>query len=136
MNILALDAPNFSTRNYNLPPLSPQTNSETVLLTCHIAGTTHRNLHDLAPLLMPDDVFVLRREPENQHDEAAIAVFDERANHIGYIPRKKNEVLSRLLDAGIPLYARLLTKEKLDVKTKSGDWLRLDIAVFMENLSL
>lgn len=130
MNILTLNAPTLA---INPPPSSQTTfraNRETELLTCHIAGTTHRNLHDLAPLLLPEDVFTLRREPENAHDEWAIAIYDERDNHIGYIPRKKNEILARLMDAGVQLGAKLIEKEKLP-KVTAKEWVRLNISVFI-----
>lgn len=131
MNILTIDLPTRLTSFDNMA-IAPQCGSDgdKSLITCHVAGTTHRDLQDLLPLLLPGDLFSLRREPGNDHDEAAIAVYDERGNHLGYIPRRKNEILARLLDAGVSLGARLLEKEKLPNVT-GKEWVRLNIAVFV-----
>jgi len=43
----------------------------------------------------------LRREPENQHDENAIAVYLEtyrKGMHVGYVPRGVAETLAPLMD--------------------------------------
>lgn len=111
-------------------PRRPAT--ETFLLECQIAGTSFRNLTAVEPHLQIGDVFTMRREPENTHDELAIAVHDRRENHLGYIPRKKNEVLNRLLDSGKLLEARLLEKETLP-KVTDKQWFRLKISVFMKD---
>jgi hypothetical protein len=45
----------------------------------------------------------LRKEPNNEHDECAIALFwqDEK---IGYVPASCNEIIARLIDAqALPL---------------------------------
>ena len=106
---------------------------EIKLLDCHIAGTTHRNLTAVEPRLQPGAIFKLRREPANKHDALAIAVDTADNQNLGFIPREKNEVLARLLDAGKLLEARLTAKEwKPGYSDKN--WLRLDIAVYLRDL--
>jgi hypothetical protein len=100
--------------------------TETLLLRCHIAGTAYRDLDAVEPRLQAGDVLRLRREPENPYDTLAIAVYDPRGAHLGYIPRAKNQVLARLLDAGRPLHARLTGKEWLNY------WLKLDVEVYLQ----
>lgn len=98
------------------------------LLECYIAGTTWRELDDIESRLQASDEFTLRREPDNSHDTWAIKILARTGEHLGYIPRAKNEPLVRLLDAGKLIYARLIAK------TWKDDWLRLDIVVILREL--
>lgn len=101
---------------------------EIFLLRCHIAGTSYRDLEEIEPLLQENESFTLRREPHNPHDPHAIAIFDKRGSHLGYVPRNDNKVISRLLDAGKFIYAKLKTKRWC------AEWLKLDIEIFLKEL--
>lgn len=68
------------------------------LLHCEVAGTGHQ--------LAQAPVLALVREPYNPHDPDAIAVH-LGTRKIGYLPRRHNTVLARLLDAGICLRAHV-----------------------------
>lgn len=99
---------------------------EIFLLDCHIAGTTYRaEIAEIAESLETNTELRLQREPKNEFDESAIAVYDSETNKLGYVPRHKNEVPARLLDAGKRLSARLTAKEWRD------SWLKLDIKIFL-----
>ena len=100
---------------------------EIMLIDCHIAGTTHRDVKSVEPNLLPGAMLPLKREPDNNHDSLAIMIFDEKGHHLGYIPRVKNEAIARLMDAGKLLFARLETKEW------HGDWLRVEARVYMRD---
>ncbi len=99
-----------------------------LLLECHIAGTGWRGLTEIEPGLQIGDEFFLQREPENTHDAWAIKVLTGDDEHLGYLPRAKNETVARLLDAGKTVYAKLTDKSWKD------DWLRLDVEVMMREL--
>jgi hypothetical protein len=98
------------------------------LLDCHVAGTSHLDLAGVEPQLLSGDLLVLRREPDNPHDPLAILILDRRGAKLGYIPRAKNEVLARLMDAG------KLLRSQLGRKAWEGAWLKLEISVFMRDL--
>ena len=100
---------------------------EVMLLECHVAGSTYRDLKDIEPTLKVGAALVLKREPSNPHDDLAIRVFDESGNALGYIPRVKNETLARLMDAGKLLFGRLESKEW------RGDWLKAELRVYMRD---
>lgn len=100
---------------------------EIMLIECHIAGTSHRDLADVEPTLQPGAFLVLRREPENAHDKLAIRIHDEAGHHLGYIPRVKNEALARLMDAGKLLFGKLESKQWI------GDWLKVDARVYLRD---
>lgn len=100
---------------------------EIMLIECHIAGTSHRDVKGVEPLLAPGALLVLKREPANPHDGLAIMIFDEAGNHLGYVPRVKNEALARLMDAGKLLFGKLEKKEWI------SDWLKVEVRVFMRD---
>ena len=100
---------------------------EIMLIECHIAGTSHRDLETVEPALLPGNMLVLKREPGNAHDALAIMIFTEDGHHLGYIPRAKNEALARLMDAGKLLFGRL------ESKTLHGDWLKVETRIFMRD---
>ena len=101
---------------------------EVELLNCNIAGTTFLNLKDIEPKLKKNQLLVLKREPKNKYDDKAILIITEDGQKLGYVPQEKNEILSRLMDAGKLLFGRLDEKNWVD------RWLRLDIQVYLRDL--
>ena len=101
---------------------------EVELLDCNIAGTTFLNLKDIEPKLKKHQLLVLKREPKNNYDNKAILILTEDGQKLGYVPQEKNEILSKLMDAGKLLFGRL------DEKNWVGRWLRLDIQVYLRDL--
>ena len=101
---------------------------EVELLNCNIAGTTFLNLKDIEPKLKKNQLLVLKREPKNKYDDKAILILTEDGQKLGYVPQEKNEILSKLMDAGKLLFGRL------DEKNWVGRWLRLDIQVYLRDL--
>ena len=99
---------------------------EILALECIVAGTSFRNLSKVESQLKSEVKIEVKREQGNQYDEFAVALFYEN-NKIGYLPKIKNETIARLLDAGKQFYAILVTREK------EGDWLRLDIKVYLKD---
>ena len=101
---------------------------EVELLNCNIAGTTFLDLKDIEPNLKKNQLLVLKREPKNEYDDKAILILTEDGQKLGYVPQERNEILSRLMDAGKLLFGRL------DEKNWVGRWLRLDIQVYLRDL--
>lgn len=101
---------------------------EIFLIDVHIAGTTHiDNMNVLEPKLTKGVEVKFFREPNNQYDSKAIVVKDKDGNKLGYIPRDKNEILSRLMDAGKLVYGKVKTKEKI------GDWIKIEMEVYLKD---
>ena len=98
---------------------------EVELLNCNIAGTTFLDLDEIEPGLREHQLLMLKREPKNQNDDKAILILTEDGQKLGYVPKKKNEILSNLMDAGKLLFGRL------DNKTWVDTWLKLDVQVFL-----
>ena len=77
------------------------------LLETHIAGLRYYGIKILPAPLQLGDALLLRREPGNIHDELAIAVFTLAEQKLGYVPKFRNPVLARLMDAGKSLVAEV-----------------------------
>jgi HIRAN domain len=99
---------------------------EILVLECLVAGTSFRKLDKVEAELLCTVQLEMKREAQNEFDEFAIALFFTDVK-VGYIPRDKNEVIARLMDAGKAFYATIKAKEW------EGNWLRLDIKVFMND---
>lgn len=121
--ILALINGSFSQRGLPMP-----FTREIFLIETHIAGTAHVPVQDVEPGLSDGDVFVFQREPANPYDPLAIRIHDTHGNKLGYVPRDKNEILARLMDAGKLVFG------KLYAKTWHGKWLKLEIRVYLREL--
>jgi HIRAN domain len=101
---------------------------EIMLLECEIAGTSYREVKTADSLLTPGAVLILQREPTNQYDPLAIMILSSEGHHLGYVPRAKNEVLARLMDAGKLLFGKLETKEWID------EWLKVELRIYLREI--
>jgi hypothetical protein len=77
------------------------------LLETHVAGLRYYDIKNLPTPPQLTDVLLLRREPDNVHDELAIEVLTVMAQKLGYLPKFRNPVLARLMDAGKLLVAEV-----------------------------
>jgi len=100
---------------------------EIFLMQCHVAGTGFRDLKEIEPDLRAGDLLTFRREPDNVHDRLAIEIFSESDMSLGYVPRNRNEVLARLMDAGKLVFGRVESPRRIE------DWLRIEIMVYMRD---
>jgi hypothetical protein len=101
---------------------------EIFLIETHVAGTSHVPIRQIEVTINVGDSMILRREMDNLHDPLAILILTEHGQKLGYVPRNRNEVLARLMDAGKFLIARLESKEW------QGDWLRVSVRVFLRDV--
>ena len=101
---------------------------EVMLLHCNVAGTTFLELDDIEPTLKINQLLAMKRDPQNEHDNNAILIMTETGQKLGYIPRDKNEVLSKLMDAGKLLFGKLIQKSWVE------NWLKLEIQIYMRDL--
>ena len=102
---------------------------EVFLKECHVAGTMH--VDDVLFKTKSVDVgspLVLKREPANDYDELAIRVETAAGERVGWVPKKHNDVLARLMDAGKLLVAKVAHKELED------HWLNMRIKIFLKDV--
>lgn len=99
---------------------------EILVLECMVAGTSFRKLDDVEAQLTATVKLGVRREANNEFDTFAVALhFND--TKVGYIPKDKNEVIARLMDAGKSFYATI------EAKALEGNWLRLDVKIYMQD---
>lgn len=94
-----------------------------------VAGIHYvENYASLLKKLKEEDRLVLIREPQNEYDEWAILVMTETRKKLGYIPRRENRILARLMDAGKSIYA-----EVSEIDMDPDRWDPLWIAIYMDD---
>ena len=91
-----------------------------LLARLHVAGTAYYDAEAAADRLRPGQRLALRRQPENRYDALAIEVLGPDGHKLGYVPRRRNEMPARLMDAGKRLSART---ESL---AQRGSWLNIE----------
>ena len=62
-----------------------------------IVGMNWQKAEEFVKALAPETPVVLIREPENEHDSNAVAVYVE-GRKVGFIPSKQNKVLAMFID--------------------------------------
>jgi hypothetical protein len=103
-------------------------NQQIFLIEAHIAGTTYIDyIDEIEPKLVEGLKLKFVREADNPHDSLAIMIRDNDGRKLGYVPRNKNEILSRLMDAGKLIYGTVYRKERFD------NWLKISIQIFMDD---
>ena len=79
---------------------------EILLARMHVAGTAYYDAEAVADRLRPGQRLALRRQPGNRYDALASEVLGPEGDKLGYVPRQRNEMPARLIDAGKHLSAR------------------------------
>jgi len=100
---------------------------EILLAGMHVAGTAYYDAETAADRLRPGQRLVLRRQPDNRYDALAIEVLGPEGHKLGYVPRRRNEMPARLMDAG----------KRVSVRTESiamrGSWLNIRVSLYLED---
>ena len=100
---------------HNGTPITVPERREIYLKYVHIAGWNYReDIENAFDELEPGTRRTLRREPANEHDELAIKVLSPSGIIIGYVPRRNNAVIARLMDIGKDFYAVLTPRESVE----------------------
>ncbi|MHB1186707.1 HIRAN domain-containing protein [Thiobacillus sp.] len=88
-------------------PLHAQVAAHILLQDSPLAGFQYHAGKVLWPQMQVGDGLTLVREPDNPHDARAVRV-EWQGNKIGYVPRRENADVARLLDRGQVLVARIV----------------------------
>lgn len=87
-------------------PLHAQIAAHILLQDSPLAGFQYHAGKALWPQLRVGDALTLVREPDNEHDARAVRV-EWQGRKIGYVPRRENADVARLMDGGQRLAARI-----------------------------
>jgi hypothetical protein len=88
-------------------PLHAQIAAHILLQDSPLAGFQYHAGKTLWPQMQVGDALTLVREPDNSHDAKAVRV-EWRGHQIGYVPRRENADVARLMDGGQALEARIV----------------------------
>lgn len=99
---------------------------EVLIQRSPVAGFQYHQGEAVWDRLRPEDRLVLVREPQNPHDDLAVAIYWQGAM-LGYVPRAENEIVAGLLDQQVPLFARIT-----EMQVSRDPWSRLEVEVLME----
>ena len=83
-----------------------ENSAQLILQDSPLAGFQFHAGKKLWPQMRVGDALDLVREPDNAHDPLAIRV-EWHGYHIGYVPRRENRDVARLLDQGAKISARI-----------------------------
>jgi hypothetical protein len=98
------------------------------LISASIAGSYYvDDIHNLIDEMQIDARLRFIREPDNKYDELAIIVKDQNNNKLGYVPRKKNPILARLMDAGKNIYGTVKKIENED------SYINIEMEIYMDD---
>ena len=112
-------------KTFNSQIISMPLGRDIFLLETHVAGLAYHQMQLAQPDLAVGKLLTLRREPGNSHDPLAIEILAAGGLKLGYVPRYRNPVLARLMDAGKQLLAtiesigadaRYSTEEQPDIR--------------------
>ena len=98
---------------------------EIFLLEIVVAGTSYcEDIKSVESTIVAEKVLTMKREPNNQHDKYAIAIYCDTIR-IGFVPAEINLVCSRLMDAGKLFFCRVVSKEW------KNSWLKIKANIYM-----
>ena len=83
-----------------------EVSAQLLLQDSPLAGFQFHAGKKLWPQMRIGDRLTLTREPQNKHDPLAIRV-EWQGQQIGYVPRRENGDIARLMDHGVPVFARI-----------------------------
>ncbi len=96
------------------------------LLKTFIAGTSHLKSRKVIEEMKSGDRLIMIRE-DNKYDEHAIRIEDQKKRKAGYVPKRDNLILSRLMDAGKKMFAEVRDIEQGESFSK------IDICIYMKD---
>lgn len=88
-------------------PLAADVASHILVQDSALAGFQYHAGRKLWPQMQVGDRLTLVREPDNRYDARAVRV-EWRGHKIGYVPRRENADVARMMDAGQTLVARIV----------------------------
>ncbi|MES9857590.1 MAG: HIRAN domain-containing protein [Sedimenticola sp.] len=88
------------------PITHARTNGQILLQESPLAGYPYHRASAVWSFLQEGEALGLKREPLNPYDPNAIAVWF-RNEKLGYVPRRENRALARMMDRGARLNSRI-----------------------------
>jgi len=129
--IIRLDEKNivaFLNSGTGLSELGKPFAKQIYLISASIAGAYYiENIYDLLEEIKAGAKLRFVREPDNKHDDLAILVKDQNNNKLGYVPRQKNPILARLMDAGKLIYGTVKSVKNVE------SYINIEMEIYMDD---
>ena len=106
-------------------PNSKNDRRDILIQTSPVAGFQYYQGELFWEELTAGDPLQLSREPDNPHDESAVAICWEGVK-LGYLPRVENIAVARMMDKGQSVSALIETKQK-----SADPWERMTVEVWL-----
>ncbi len=84
-------------------------NLRTIEYYTKVSGVTYGERQRYIATLRAGEQLSMRRERQNQFDQNAIALYDSREHHLGYVPKEIASNLAPIMDAGERLDAVVMS---------------------------
>lgn len=94
----------------------------------HVAGFQFHDGENVIDDIRPGERFTLRPEPDNPYDSRAVEIL-RGPDKLGYVPRKYNRHIFRLLRQGARLHAEAMT-----VHPDEDPWRMLEVRIRLESV--
>lgn len=105
-HLMSLALPVLMLYGWISPTWSAEAQAHILLQDSPLAGFQYHHGKQLWNALKPGDTLILTREPDNFYDSKAIRV-DWQGLKLGYVPRRENTEIARMMDNGARLEARI-----------------------------
>jgi hypothetical protein len=109
--------------DYHYPGNECQLGMSTLLQESPLAGFDYYQGENIWPHLQEGEPLQLIREPENQYDKRAVALYWNE-HKLGFLPRRENITIAQMLDRGTPCTARIIR-----LRETANPWGRIRVAV-------
>lgn len=98
------------------------------IIDFYIAGYVYYDGENIENRIGKNEILTIKRESTNIHDSYAIEIYWNNYK-LGYVPRQHNEILAKIMDSDINLYAKIKSINKSD-----PTWERVIIEIYMESV--
>lgn len=99
-----------------------------VLNDTHIAGFQFHDGPGVLWAMREGETVKLVAEPDNRHDKWAVRI-ERQGKHIGYLPRKQNHAVSRLLQQGCKVRCKIT-----NVDREAAPWRAVKVQAYIKML--
>lgn len=123
MDILKATRGKIANDTYSLE--EPITKQESEIQTSfYIQGMRHQNnLHQFEKKINYDTPLILEKEPGNQHDSWAIAIYTQHGTKLGYVPRYYSKYICMLIDNDADVHVKITY---INEKSNPHWWVKVD----------
>ncbi len=98
---------------------------EVFLVKLPVKGTGYcKRIKKVQRKLEPGMELTLRRHPDNEHDDCAVAIYHDE-QRVGWVPMAHNQIIAHLMDIGKRFTC------KIDSIVHDDDWPKIEVNIYI-----